>query len=78
MIKVVSIPHPKSTYPDLIEAVCVLLSDKWRFSSTVFLPGRIQGEGELLLFFDSKPQLKALSLDAYRKKAQESENNITD
>lgn len=78
MIKVVSIPHPKSTYPDVIEAACVLLGDKWRFRSQVFLPGRIQGEGSLLLFFDPKPQLKVVSLDEHRKKAQESENTITD
>lgn len=78
MIKVVSIPHPKSTYPDVIEATCVLLSDKWSFRSPLFLPGRIQGEGELLLFFDSKPQLKVVSLDKHRKKAEESENNTTD
>jgi hypothetical protein len=63
-MKVIQINHPDSTYPDLIEAVWIKLSQDYKLHSTTFLPGQIQGTGTLTMFFEEKPRFKLLEFKA--------------
>jgi|GEM_PF-5027710 len=60
-MKVITIQHPDSTYPDAIEAVCIKLGKEYRLFTTEFLPGQIQGTGVLMLFFEPKTKFKLIS-----------------
>jgi hypothetical protein len=63
-MKVISIQHPDSTYPDLVEAICMKLGKDYRLHSNCFLPSPVQGIGTLMLFFEPKAKFKVVPFKA--------------
>lgn len=62
-MKVVAVNHPQSTYPDALEAVIITLAEQnFRLHSSSFLPGQIQGTGQLMLFFEERPKFNVVPL----------------